>query len=217
MPIHNIETMIAKIRRAGIIPVFYHEDPEITCNVIGACYEGGVRVFTFASHGARAQESYLMLKKYAQRHLPEMYLGFGGVRDRETAETFISFSADFLQSPLTDPATGAACREAGTLWIPACLSEADMALAAAGGAGAVQLMAGHAGTAGLLTEAATYPSLVVVPRGSAGPGPASVVPWLEKGGPVFIDEGLITPAVLAGRYGQLREETKKLLKQAGQS
>jgi 2-dehydro-3-deoxyphosphogluconate aldolase/(4S)-4-hydroxy-2-oxoglutarate aldolase len=207
--------MMARIRRAGIIPVFYHEDPEITRNVAGACYEGGIRVFTFAGHGARAGESYLMLKKYAQRHLPEMDLGFGGVRDRETAETFIGFRADFIQSPLTDPATGTACREAGIPWIPCCLTGSDLALAAGGGAGAVQLMAGHAGAAGLLREAAGIPSLVVIPRGGAAPGPASVLPWLEKGGPVFIDEGLITPQVLSGQYGLLREETKKLLKLAG--
>jgi 2-dehydro-3-deoxyphosphogluconate aldolase/(4S)-4-hydroxy-2-oxoglutarate aldolase len=201
--------MLGKIRQAGIIPVFWHEDPEITGNVVRACYEGGIRVFTFAAHGVRTQENYLMLKKYVQRHLPEMYLGCGGIRDRETAEAFIGLNADYIQSPLLDAETGAACSRGKILWIPGCSGKNDVAAAAQEGAVAVQLMSGPAAEAPAAL-APLFPSLLLIPRGAAGSGPRSVLP--AKGGPVFIDEGLIPQDPQQGRYSLLKGQVKKLVK-----
>src|SRR5690242_6117383 len=162
MPAHDIPHMLGKIRQAGIIPVFWHEDPEITGNVVRACYEGGIRVFTFAAHGARAQECYLMLKKYVQRHLPEMYLGCGGIRDREAAQAVIGRNADESQPPLQDAEPGSACFRGNIPRIPGCTGKIDVAAAAQEGAVPVQLMSGPAAEAPAAL-APLFPSLLLIP------------------------------------------------------
>jgi len=38
------------------VPVFYHPDPEVGRQVLGACYRAGVRVFEFTNRGDFAHE-----------------------------------------------------------------------------------------------------------------------------------------------------------------
>jgi len=41
----------SKMLETGVVPVFYHADPEVSRQVVKACYEGGVRVFEFTNRG----------------------------------------------------------------------------------------------------------------------------------------------------------------------
>ena len=41
--------VLAKMRITGIVPVFYHSNPEIAKQVVKACYDGGVRAFEFTT------------------------------------------------------------------------------------------------------------------------------------------------------------------------
>ena len=41
---------------APIVPVFYHADADLTCQIIKACYEGGIRAFEFTNRGDKAKE-----------------------------------------------------------------------------------------------------------------------------------------------------------------
>ena len=51
----KIEVLTAA-QRYGLIPVFYHADIEVSCKVLKACYDGGVRAFEFTNRGDFAHE-----------------------------------------------------------------------------------------------------------------------------------------------------------------
>ena len=67
--------VIATMKETGMVPVFYHADPETARQVLKACYDGGVRAFEFTNRGDFAQEVFKELVKYADRELPGMILG----------------------------------------------------------------------------------------------------------------------------------------------
>lgn len=49
-------TVLNKIKEAPMVPVFYNKDAAVACNVVKACYEGGVRAFEFTNRGDFAHE-----------------------------------------------------------------------------------------------------------------------------------------------------------------
>jgi 2-dehydro-3-deoxyphosphogluconate aldolase/(4S)-4-hydroxy-2-oxoglutarate aldolase len=215
MPSPEAKNVLKKIRQSGIVPVFYHEDPEICKNVLKACYEGGIRVFQFTNEGARAQETYLMLKKYVQSYLPEMYVGIGGIKDAQTAEVFINYNADFVVCSTIDPAVGDICRDRKVLWIPGCYTPTEIALAERTGATLLQLLPGEMLGAGFVKAVRPmFPAMQFIPMGGVEPSASSIIPWLEAGvTAVFMGDKMITPETLAlNNYSYLKDHVKKLLK-----
>lgn len=55
----NLLQTINIVVSTGIVPVFYHKDPEVAKNVLKSCYEGGIRVFEFTNRGDFAHEVFL--------------------------------------------------------------------------------------------------------------------------------------------------------------
>jgi 2-dehydro-3-deoxyphosphogluconate aldolase/(4S)-4-hydroxy-2-oxoglutarate aldolase len=47
----------------GMVPVFYNSSPEISRQVVKACYDGGVRVFEFTNRGDYAHEVFEEVNK----------------------------------------------------------------------------------------------------------------------------------------------------------
>ena len=76
--------VMAKIKAAPMVPVFYHKDVEVCKNVIKACYEGGVRAFEFTNRGDFAHEVFGELSKWVAKECPELALGIGSVVDAPT-------------------------------------------------------------------------------------------------------------------------------------
>ena len=52
-----------KMASTGMVPVFYHPTPEVACQVMQACYDGGVRVFEFTNRGDFAHEVFARDRK----------------------------------------------------------------------------------------------------------------------------------------------------------
>ena len=52
--------VIVKMQDAGIIPIFYHKDPDVCRNVIRACFKGGVKIFEFTNRGDFAQDVFVV-------------------------------------------------------------------------------------------------------------------------------------------------------------
>ena len=91
--------VLCTLRDTGMVPVFYHRDAAVTCQVLKACYEGGVRAFEFTDRGDFACEVFASLVKYAGKECPEMALGVGSVTDAPTAASYLNCGADFVVGP----------------------------------------------------------------------------------------------------------------------
>jgi len=91
---------------AGIIPVFYNADPEVTIQAVNACYKGGCIVFEYTNKGEKAKTNFPVIKKFIQENCPGMILGIGSILNIEQAAEFVELVADFNVRPILDKQTG---------------------------------------------------------------------------------------------------------------
>jgi 2-keto-3-deoxy-6-phosphogluconate aldolase len=101
--------VILKMREAGIVPIFYHKDPEICRNVIKACSDGGIKVFEFTNRGDYAHELFSELNKWAEKEVPGLVMGAGSIVDAGTASLYIQLGANFIVSPVLNAEMAKVC------------------------------------------------------------------------------------------------------------
>ena len=56
MPQYSRLLVLTTMIESGMVPVFYHPDPDASVKVIQACLDGGVRCFEFTNRGNLAHE-----------------------------------------------------------------------------------------------------------------------------------------------------------------
>ncbi len=103
-----------------MVPVFYHKDAEVACNVVKACYEGGVRAFEFTNRGDFAHEVFEAVVKFAAMECPDMAVGVGSVVDPATAALYIQLGACFVVGPMFNPEVSKVCNRRGVAYTPGC-------------------------------------------------------------------------------------------------
>ena len=118
--------VMAKIKEAPMVPVFYHKDAEVAKKVIKACYEGGVRAFEFTNRGDFAQEVFAECVKFAAKECPELALGIGSVVDAPTAAMYIQLGACFVVGPLFNPDVAPVCNRRLVPYFPGCGSVSEI-------------------------------------------------------------------------------------------
>jgi 2-dehydro-3-deoxyphosphogluconate aldolase/(4S)-4-hydroxy-2-oxoglutarate aldolase len=121
--------VMAKIGETGMVPVFYHKDVEVACNVLKACYEGGVRAFEFTNRGDFAHEVFTEVIKYAAKECSEMAVGVGSVVDAPTASLYMQLGACFVVGPLFNPDVAKVCNRRNVPYVPGCGSVSEVGFA----------------------------------------------------------------------------------------
>ena len=124
----NLAVMTA-MRQSPMVPVFYHADPAVACNVVKACYEGGVRLFEFTNRGDFAHEVFAEVLKYASAECPELILGVGSIVDPATAALYLQLGASFVVGPLFNPEISRVCNRRCVPYIPGCGSVSEVGAA----------------------------------------------------------------------------------------
>ncbi|WP_211093402.1 bifunctional 4-hydroxy-2-oxoglutarate aldolase/2-dehydro-3-deoxy-phosphogluconate aldolase [Flammeovirga agarivorans] len=138
MKFSRIEVAL-KMKQTGIVPVFYHQDVEVSINVLKACYEGGVRVFEFTNRGDNAHEIFRHLIEYRNQFLPELALGIGSLVDAPTTALYIQMGADFIVSPVVNEDMAKLCNRRKVAWCPGCGSVSEISFAEELGAEVVKV------------------------------------------------------------------------------
>lgn len=115
----NIAVM-ARMKQAPVVPVFYSSDASVACNVLKACYEGGIRAFEFTNRGDFAHEVFARVVKFAAVECPDMAVGVGSVVDPATAALYLQLGACFVVGPLFNPAVATVCNRRCVPYIPGC-------------------------------------------------------------------------------------------------
>ena len=88
---------IIKIR--GILPLFFHENQEISIEVMDTLYNSGIRAIEYTNRGATAERNFNRMIEERNKRFPDLKLGIGTIKNLEKAKTFISLRADFIISP----------------------------------------------------------------------------------------------------------------------
>jgi 2-dehydro-3-deoxyphosphogluconate aldolase / (4S)-4-hydroxy-2-oxoglutarate aldolase len=176
----QVATMMAE---TGMVPVFYHKDPEIGIKVLKACYEGGVRVFEFTNRGDFAHEVFAELNKYAAKELPEMILGIGSIVDAGTTSLYIQLGANFIVSPILNKDMALICNRRKILWSPGCGSVSEISAAEELGAEIVKVFPGSQVGGPKFIEAVKgpLPWSSIMPTGGVDTSEENLSAWFKAG------------------------------------
>ncbi len=167
----------------GVVPLFYHKDPEIVKKVIAACYNGGARVFEFTNRGDFAHEVFSEANKWAAKECPEMIMGVGSVVDAGTASLYIQLGANFIVSPSLNPDLAKVCNRRKIAWMPGCGTLTEINTAEELGCEIVKIFPGKevGGPSFVKAILAPCPWASIMPSGGVTPDRDNLKAWFDSG------------------------------------
>lgn len=199
---------------APIVPVFYNPDAALTCQIIKACYDGGIRAFEFTNRGEKAKEVFKVLREYISTNYPEMALGIGTVFNALQAEEFIALGADFVVQPCTSTDVSEVCAAHNIAWMPGAMTVSEVYNASTLGAEIVKIFPGNVVGSGFVKALkGPLPNVKVMVTGGVEPTPESLKEWFGAGvSAVGIGSQLFPKAVVeTGNFEEITQKIKTLI------
>ncbi len=173
-----IQTMI----NTGLVPLFYHDNIEVSKKVLKACYDGGARLLEFTNRGDFAHEVFGELNKYAMKELPGMILGVGSVTDAAAASLYMQLGANFVVTPVLREDIAIVCNRKKILWSPGCGSLTEIARAEELGCEIVKLFPGGIyGPNFVKGIKGPQPWTMIMPTGGVSPTEENLKAWFNAG------------------------------------
>ncbi len=191
--------VIIRILGAGIVPIFYHKDPDICRNVITSCFEGGIKIIEFTNRGDYAHELFSELSKWAEKELPGLVMGTGSVVEPATAAMYIQSGSCFIVSPVMNPEMGKICNRRKILWIPGCGTLSEISQAEELGAEIIKIFPGLSAGGPDFIKAVKGPCpwTSLMPTGGVEPTEENLREWFDAGATcVGIGSNLITREII---------------------
>ncbi len=175
--------VILRMKESGIVPVFYHKDPEVCRNVIKSCFDGGIKVFEFTNRGDYAHELFSELNKWTEKEVPGMVMGTGSVVDGATAALYIQLGANFIVSPILNPEMARICNRRKIMWVPGCGTLSEIGQAEELGAEVVKIFPGSSvgGPDFVRAIKGPCPWTSIMPTGGVEPTVENLREWFEAG------------------------------------
>lgn len=211
--------VMLKMADTGMVPVFYHADADVVCQVIQACYDGGVRVFEFTNRGDFAQDVFAHCMRYASSHCPEMALGVGSVVDAPTAAMYIQMGACFVVGPLLNTDVARVCNRRQIPYVPGCGTVSEIGMAQEMGCEVTKVFPGDVlGPAFVKGLMAPCPWSRIMVTGGVAPEEENLRGWFQAGafcvgiGSKLFPKG----SVQAGDWTAVRERCRETLACIGQ-
>lgn len=206
--------VISTMAETGMVPVFYHSDPETAKNVLRACYEGGVRAFEFTNRGDFAHEVFGELVKFANAELPGMILGAGSVVDPATAALYIQLGANFVVGPLFNPEIAPVCNRRLIPYCPGCGTVSEVGMAQEAGCDLCKVFPGDVlGPAFVKGLRAPMPWSRIMVTGGVKPTRENLEGWFKAGVTcVGMGSNLFPKEVIAAKeWGRISELCRGVL------
>ena len=174
---------VAKVMKdTGMVPLFYHQDLEVSKKVITACYKGGARLLEFTARGDFAHEVFGELVKYVTKELPQMIMGAGSVTDAASASRFMALGANFIVTPVLREDIALVCNRRKVLWSPGCGSLTEIARAEELGCEIVKLFPGGIyGPEFVKAVRGPQPWTSIMPTGGVAPTKENLEGWFKAG------------------------------------
>ena len=170
------------MNETGMVPLFYHPDPEMAKKVLKACYDGGARLLEFTARGDFAFEVFAELNKYALEELPGMILGVGSITDAPAASLFMQMGANFIVTPSLREDIALICNRRKVLWSPGCGSLTEINRAEELGCELVKLFPGSAYGPGFVKAIkGPQPWTSIMPTGGVSTEEDNLRAWFNAG------------------------------------
>ncbi|MEI6283112.1 MAG: bifunctional 4-hydroxy-2-oxoglutarate aldolase/2-dehydro-3-deoxy-phosphogluconate aldolase [Alphaproteobacteria bacterium] len=212
-------TVLSAMIEQGVIPVFYHPDPEVCAKVIQACANGGAKCIEFTNRGDFASHVFLDMARHFAKADPSVIMGVGSVVDAPTAGIYIANGARFVVGPLLNADVAKLCNRRKVPYSPGCGSATEIGYAEELGCEIVKVFPGSSvgGPEFVKNVLGPMPWTRIMPTGGVDATEESLRAWFGAGvSAVGIGSNLITKALLDAKdYGGVERrvrETVQLIK-----
>jgi 2-dehydro-3-deoxyphosphogluconate aldolase/(4S)-4-hydroxy-2-oxoglutarate aldolase len=206
--------VLTTMLETGVVPLFYHPDPQVAESVIRACLEGGVRCVEFTNRGDGA---HLVFSELIQRfrNEPRLILGAGTVLDGPTAALYIQLGANFIVGPTLNPEVARLCNRRKVPYTPGCATASEISNAEELGVEICKIFpAGElGGPAFVQAVRGPMPWVRLMPTGGVSPEKENISAWIQSGvaciglGSRFISSKVIEK----GDYAYITETVRQVL------
>lgn len=178
----NKQATIEAIKQQGMLPLFYHEDPQLSLDIIRTLYKAGVRVFEYTNRGEAALSNFKFIKEALRTEMQDLFFGVGTIKNVAQLRDFLAADADFVVCPVVDVEVGNLTHEAGKLWIPGCMTPTEINLANQNHAGIIKLFPANVLGPGFLSAVKElFPGQLFVPTGGVEIEEGNISGWFKAG------------------------------------
>jgi 2-dehydro-3-deoxyphosphogluconate aldolase/(4S)-4-hydroxy-2-oxoglutarate aldolase len=179
---NNKERVIYQITQAGLLPLYYHENKDISIEILRSLYNAGIRILEYTNRGENALMNFEALKKTAEIEMPDLLLGIGTIKTAEMAKKFAAIGADFIISPIVSSEVAKIVLEQDLIWIPGCLTPSEIHEAQTLGASLVKIFPGNlVGPSYIESIKDIFPDLLFMPTGGVEPEEQNLKSWFGAG------------------------------------
>lgn len=202
------------VPRQGVLPLFFHKDPEVSVEVMRALYEGGIRALEYTNRGEAAFVNFKQMKEVRDKEMPEMMLGIGTIKNGEQARSFIEEGADYIISPGFVKEAADEANKAGLLYVPGCMTPTEIMVAEQYGCQFIKLFPGNILGADFMSAIKElFPDLMFMPTGGVDLDKENISGWFKAGvRAVGMGSKLISKSLLEKKdYSKIASLTKEVV------
>jgi len=210
----NTEQIINIIKEQGIIPLFYHDDVDVSIAVVNALYNAGIRVVEYTNRGSRSIDNFKAVIETRDKRWADLILSVGTIKNIEEANKFIDAGTDFIICPGTIQEVAKATQDAGLLWVPGCMTPTEIIIAEQHGAKLVKLFPGSLlGPSYVSAIKELFPGILFMPTGGVDTTEDNLRAWFKAGVcAVGMGSKLVSKELLASKdYAAIESSAKKVL------
>ncbi|MBS1745383.1 MAG: bifunctional 4-hydroxy-2-oxoglutarate aldolase/2-dehydro-3-deoxy-phosphogluconate aldolase [Bacteroidetes bacterium] len=176
------EYIISTIKEQGIIPLFYHDDKNVSIAIVDTLYKAGIRIVEYTNRGKHAIENFKALLAKRVETWPELLLSVGTIKTTNDAKNFIDAGADFVICPGVIPEVANIVQDAGLLWIPGCMTTTEIIIAEQHGAKLVKIFPGSLlGPSYIKAINDIFPEMMFMPTGGVEVNEGNLQQWFDAG------------------------------------
>jgi 2-dehydro-3-deoxyphosphogluconate aldolase/(4S)-4-hydroxy-2-oxoglutarate aldolase len=204
--------VLAAMHETGLVPVFYHGDPQVVIGVAEACAAGGARLIEVTNRGDFAWQAFAELERHCTQKLPQLITGVGSIVDPETAALYVNCGANFVVGPNLNPDVARFCNRRKVPYSPGCGTASEIARAEELGVEIVKIFPGEViGPEFVRALRAPCPWTSIMPTGGVDATEESLTEWFQAGivcagiGSKLITKDLVTRRDYAGITRNVRQ------------
>ena len=171
------------IFNTGIVPVFYHKDPETTIKIVESCARGGARCVEFTNRGDMAHQVFFEAISHVIDKKIDVIMGVGSICDAPTAALYIANGANFVVGPLLNTDVAHLCNRRKIAYSPGCGSVSEIGQAEELGVEIVKVFPGTevGGPAFVKSVLGPCPWTRIMPTGGVDATKESLSSWIQSG------------------------------------
>lgn len=198
------QTVLTKIQQLGLLAVIRGPSPELTVQMVEALIAGGVRGIEITYTTPQAEQ---VTAELSRRWGEQILLGMGTLTEPAQAATAVAAGAQFLVSPVCEPALVTAMTQTDRLTMAGALTPTEILQAWRLGADVIKLFPGSLTGPGYVRAIkGPFPDIPLMPTG--GVSAANLAEWFAAGVIAVGAGSELCPPALA-RQGRFDEITRR--------